>query len=346
MTLIPIQIFFPRQWDVGGVIPYPGGFTLGGLLLVNLLTAHAVRFKWQWKRAGLILIHFGLILLIVGEFLTAVSANENRMTIPEGSTVNYAEDIREVELAITDRSDSTLDRVVVVPQRLLAHRGTIRDPLLPFDVRVDSWNQNADLLDGADGNRGLRLADQGFGIERNVSVLPRPPASGTDRDRADFPTAFVTLEKDGKSLGTWLVSLYLSLMEPPVLQPVTVDGRTWDINLRFKREYKPYEMTLIDFRHDRYPGTETPMNYSSDVRLIDRTNGEDRQVKIYMNNPLRYRGETFYQSSFLAGDTGTVLQVVKNPGWLMPYAACAIGALGLMTHFGIRLLGFLNRRRG
>ncbi len=41
--------------------------------------------------------------------------------------------------------------------------------------------------------------------------------------------------------------------------------------------------------------------------------------------------------------SGTVLQVVRNPGWLMPYIACAIGALGLIIHFGAGLLRFLNR---
>jgi hypothetical protein len=65
---------------------------------------------------------------------------------------------------------------------------------------------------------------------------------------------------------------------------------------------------------------------------------------IYMNHPLRYAGETFYQSSFLAGDQGTILQVVRNPGWLLPYLACAIVALGLLIHFGLHLIGFLRQR--
>ena len=343
--MIPIQIFLPREWNVPGAIPYPGGFTLGGLLLLNLLTAHAVRFRWQWKRAGIILVHFGIVLLITGEFLTALLARENNMTIMEGETANFAEDIREVELAITDRSDPGVDKVVVVPHSRLSRRGLIRDQELPFDIRVDEYHQNADLLEGSEGGQGPLVADRGFAMSRGITVRHRPPASGTDRDRSDFPTAYVTLEKDGARLGTWLVSLYFSLMAEPVIQPVVVDGRSFDISLRFKREYKSYEMSLIDFRHDKYPGTETPMNYSSDVRLVDRVRGEDRRVRIFMNNPLRYRGETFYQSSFLQGDTGTVLQVVKNPGWLLPYAACVIGALGLIIHFGIRLLGFLNRGR-
>ncbi|TPW17011.1 MAG: hypothetical protein FD129_541 [bacterium] len=344
-VMIPFQIFLPREWDVPGAIPYPGGFTLGGLLFINLLTAHAVRFKWEKRRTGIILVHLGIVLLIVGEFLTAMLAQENNMTIREGGTADYAEDIREVELAVVDRSNTTVDKVVVVPQSMLARQKLITDPRLPFDIQVDQFHQNADLLEGAEGGGAPLVADKGFAVARHLTIKPRPPAAGTDRDRSDFPTAYVTLKKDGAVLGTWLVSLYLSLMSERVIQPVMVDGRTYDIAIRFKREYKPYQLTLIDFRHDKYPGTETPMNYSSDVRLFDPTTGEDRQVRIFMNNPLRYRGETFYQASFLQGDTGTVLQVVKNPGWLLPYAACAIGALGLLIHFGTRLVGFLNKGR-
>jgi hypothetical protein len=67
-------------------------------------------------------------------------------------------------------------------------------------------------------------------------------------------------------------------------------------------------------------------------------------VLIYMNEPLRYQGETFYQSSFLPGDKGTILQVVRNPGWLMPYIACTMVSLGMIFHFGLHLIGFLRRR--
>jgi hypothetical protein len=102
---------------------------------------------------------------------------------------------------------------------------------------------------------------------------------------------------------------------------------------------------LIDFRHDRYIGTDTPKNFSSQVRLIDPARNEDREVLIYMNNPLRYRGETFYQASFKRGDTATILQVVRNPGWLLPYIACTLGAVGMLVHFGNHLFKFLKRRR-
>ena len=80
------------------------------------------------------------------------------------------------------------------------------------------------------------------------------------------------------------------------------------------------------------------------MRLTDPDRGVDREVVISMNNPLRYRGETFFQADVLPGDTGTVLQVVENPGWLLPYLSCGLVGVGMMLHFGIYLVAFLKRR--
>ena len=66
-----------------------------------------------------------------------------------------------------------------------------------------------------------------------------------------------------------------------------------------------------------------------------------------MNNPLRYRGETFFQSNYTAlpgGKEMTGIQVVRNSGWLIPYVACSITALGMLVHFWGTLTRFLKRR--
>ena len=124
-----------------------------------------------------------------------------------------------------------------------------------------------------------------------------------------------------------------------------VEGKTYDVALRPKRSYKPYTIHLDEFRHDKYVGTEKPKNYSSQIHLIDPSRNEEREVLIYMNHPMRYEGETFYQADFLTGgQKGTVLQVVRNPGWLLPYFSCGLVALGMVVHFGINLVGFLRKR--
>ena len=124
-----------------------------------------------------------------------------------------------------------------------------------------------------------------------------------------------------------------------------VDGKPYSIALRFKRDYKPYTVQLIDVRKDDYLGTDTPRNYSSDVRILDPAHHVDREVHIWMNNPLRYAGDTLYQSGYHPGPPETTtLQVVKNTGWMIPYVGCMIVATGMLAHFSLTLTRFLRRR--
>src|SRR5262249_42889068 len=67
---------------------FPGGYFLGGLLLINLLTAHITRFKWTKKKAGIWIIHFGLILLLLGQLLTDMLARESALQLSENETKN------------------------------------------------------------------------------------------------------------------------------------------------------------------------------------------------------------------------------------------------------------------
>jgi hypothetical protein len=323
---------------VPGSFPFPGGWLLGGLLLANLLAAHAVRFKVNWRRSGILILHAGLIILMLSELVTGLFAIEGNMTIEENSSANFIEESRAGELAIVDPSDPKTDAVVVIPDRILRKGGLIRHDALPVDVEVIHYMLNSALLKEIPSGMD-NPASAGAG--RSVVAQERPEVTGTDPEqKVDAPSAYVQFKKKGtgESLGTYLVSLWLNA------QPLVVNGKTYEISLRFKRTYKPYTVHLLKFSHEVYVGTEKPKNFSSLVRLDDPTRDDHREALIYMNEPLRYRGETFYQSAFLPGDKGTILQVVRNPGWLMPYVACTMVSLGMIFHFGLHLIGFLRRR--
>jgi hypothetical protein len=115
--------------------------------------------------------------------------------------------------------------------------------------------------------------------------------------------------------------------------------------MRSARYYKPFSVTLQKFTHERYAGTEIPKNFSSRVTLIDPEQAVNRDVLIYMNHPLRYRGETFYQSGFQRDEQASILQVVRNPSVIAPYVACVIVAAGLLLQFGYHLSGFSRRHK-
>ena len=117
---------------------------------------------------------------------------------------------------------------------------------------------------------------------------------------------------------------------------ITIGDKTYDVFLRFKREYKPYTLSLVDVRKDDYLASDTPRNYSSDVRIVDPEVSVDEKVHIKMNDPLRYRGDTFYQSGYHpmpGGKEATTLQVVLNRAWMIPYVACMTVVIGMIAHF-------------
>ncbi|MBN9517782.1 cytochrome c biogenesis protein ResB [bacterium] len=334
--------WFPKdavRWKA--TFPLPGGKLLGGLMLANLLAAHMVRFRLTWKRSGVILIHSGIILLFVGEFVTREYAVEQRMSIRQGATVNYTEDSRHMELAFVDSSDPKEDKVVAIPESLLRSGGRrISDPQLPVDVEVVEYFTNS-ALEKVQTAAKSNPATAGTG--KGIVAVKRSDVSGVDpNQKIDLPAAYVRLfdKNGGGELGTYLVALQITSMGGH--EDVTAGGKTYQMNLRNIRYYKPYSLHLVEFRFDRYPGTQKAKNFSSEVILKD--GDYERQQVIKMNDPLRYAGETFYQSSFDPDEGGTVLQVVKNPGWLIPYVSCAVVSFGMLLHFGIYLTQFLLRR--
>ncbi len=324
-------------------IPLPGGYIIGGALLVNLLAAHTLRFKISWKRSGILLIHGGLILILVGELVTGLFAVEANMSIDEGSSKNYSESTRLVELAFVDPSDPKLDRVVVVDDRALRRGGLVEDPLLPVSVEVLRFMPNSDVLGPVQaqrmGDHGAEKSIATAGVGVGLFVKELPGVTGVEDQVIDVPSAFLRIKHQGKDLGVFLVSLWIN---GP--QDIVVNGRRYEMELRARRYYKPYTLHLIDFKHDKFTGTDIPRNFSSLVRLVDPSQNEDRQALIWMNNPLRYAGETFYQAAFKNNDKTTILQVVRNPGWLIPYISCVLVALGMTIHFSLALVKFLRSR--
>lgn len=339
IVTIDLQIFMPKEVArIPGAIWFPGGLTLGVAMFINLIAAHSVRFKFRKKRIGIIVTHLGVILLLVGEFVTGFAAEEGNMTILEGQTMNFVEDIRSSEIAIVDRSDPDDDQVVVIPDRLIGTGKNITNSLLPFRVKVVEWMPNAQILGPTQAPTQRRgIADMGAASE--LAAIPIPRANGVDGAKVDTPAAYISIFDGEARLGTYLISVNLS--RP---QMVVVNDKVYWIELRFARTYKPYEIHLIDFKHDLFTGTQMARNFSSRVRLVDADRNVDREVLIWMNHPMRHAGETFYQASFLKGDTGTVLQVVKNPGWLIPYISCTMVTLGMLIHFGVRLAPAIGRR--
>ncbi len=312
----------------------PGGHLLGAVLLVNLITAHVRRFRLSWSKFGIHIIHGGLILMLVGGLLTDVLSVETQMRLDEGETKNYSEDARFTELVLVDETDPALEEVTAIPEARVRKGGVIEPNSLPFQVVVSEFFQNSRLT-RAEPSAPPSPATEGVGAQ--VAVTRVPPASA--QNERNLVSAYIQIVQGGQPLGTWLVSNALGAP-----QKFAADGKTWRIEMRQRRYYKPYSVTLLDFTHERYPGTTIPKDFSSQLRIVDPDASVNRETLVYMNNPLRYGGETYYQAGFDNNDKTTILQVVRNPGWKIPYISCVLVGIGMIAQFGFHLVNFSRRR--
>ena len=125
---------------------FPGGYTLGIVLLANLITAHATRFRFSWRKAGIIVLHSGIVLLLVGQLVTSVFQVESQMRLDQGQTSNFSESPYFDELAIIDESGKDFDQVISIPTSGLRRGVDLKLPGSELEVHVNDFYQNAFLI--------------------------------------------------------------------------------------------------------------------------------------------------------------------------------------------------------
>ena len=205
------QVFFGVKEGVAvpGGFPFPGGWSIGAALLVNLISAHVVRFKISWRRSGILLLHTGVAILLVSELVTGLFAVEGNMVISQGETVNYVLSSQKTELAIIDATDPAGDNIVAIPATLLRKGEAIHDDALPFDVRGVRYLVNSDLVD-LPATGGQNPATAGAGLR--TAVAERAEVVGVDADqRNDIPSAFIALHDETDRQRHW----HLPRLVPP-----------------------------------------------------------------------------------------------------------------------------------
>lgn len=102
----------------------------------------------------------------------------------------------------------------------------------------------------------------------------------------------------------------------------------------------PFEVALSQFKMDKDPGTDNPASYESFVKLFD--DGKMTNHHVFMNNPLKHSGYTFYQASYSqdsGGNYHSTLAVNVDQGRELKYLGSLMLVLGGIWHYN------LNKRK-
>src|SRR3989338_8276261 len=189
---------------------------------------------------------------------------------------------------------------------------------------------------------GTRYVHPSLGYQVEVAAFyPRAVIDQQISNRSDEvkAEALHLIGREGdQTAETWL-SLRGSVELPLGAEPILVEYRPAQREL-------PVTIKLLGFRKVDYPGTQMAAAFEADVELTDSRRGVILMRKISMNNPLRYRGYSFFQSSYIPGSPETtILSVRSDPGTPFVYAGFIIVILGVVSMFILRSRAARPRRQ-
>ena len=299
-------------------IPLPGGFVVLSLLFVNLIVGGMLRMRWSWSRLGILVIHFGIALMLVGSLIEFRTSKKGALRLTEGQSGAQFQSYDEWEVVITEPLEGGRSREYIVGHdriRRLQGSKTTRFSAdgLPFDVVLSGFLHNCQPVPSGDPSLGV----DGYLLQE----LPR------DKENSERDIAGISARVEGAPEGTQAGLLWGFQQEQ---WPVLSGGRAYALGIRKRTWPLPFTVHLRDFTHEVHPGTEVASRYSSDVTCVQNNVSQD--VHISMNEPLRRDGFILFQSGYF-GDRTSIFAVVENPADQLPLISLVIIALGLLINF-------------
>ncbi len=316
LGLYTAQKMFFGSWIFWlGPLPLPGGYATLAAITICLLAKFLFQSPWRMGQAGIIVTHLSILVLLIGGGITAATQREGFLSIKEGQSGNAVSDYHARQILVLKDGK----QIAAVDFDTLKHGDAIAADILPFTAKIESLCRNCRPAPVKDATGRHGLAEQ-------INLASAPEEKENEANLSGFTIAVSGSEQDG---------IYAAMEEIPHRPEIG------DYSFAIMREQHvlPFEIELKDFKRDLHPGTDMASGFSSDV--IVRDNGTQWPAVISMNEPLRYKGYTFYQASFSIRPDGefSVLSVVQNKGRVFPYIAGALLMVGLILHIVLRLKG-------
>ena len=319
-------------------IPLPGGALLLPLLFLNLICGGFIRIKKNRSKIGILVAHLGIALLLISGFITYAFSFDGHITLYEDQRSDEFQSYYEWEIIITEPVKGGNYREHVIPEKafmafpkneiLKIHGGN-----LPFSLKLSQFTKNSQPM------------PKGPMFEVKVPVIDGfflkdiPLDKEAERNVPGFYVTVIENETAKRHDG-----ILWGLQQHPLT--VQVKKKYWSIDLRNKRWKLPFTIVLDKFTRELHPRTGIAKVFMSDVTKIEEN--IEQAIKISMNEPLRHKGYTLFQSSWGPQNAKSgeplfsTFAVVKNPADKLPEYACIIIAIGLFIHFSQRLSRYIK----
>ena len=253
-SLFLVHIFF-------GIlpVPLPGAYLLMVLLFINLVCGAIIRAPKAWRRPGMLIAHSGILLLLLGGFVTYRYSISGNMRLYEGEGSSEFESYTGwvLEIVLVDAPPGA--DAFIIPESDFAdmtpgETRTFHSDQLPFECEISGYGKNT-RIEPMLGSHSM-IAVDGF----YLMTLPRDP-----EEERNVAGAYVTVveKMNGRR--------HEGILWPLETQPYTVeiDGDYWAFQLRRPRWTVPFTIVLDKFTMEKHPGTSMPKVFLSDVTKFE-----------------------------------------------------------------------------
>ena len=317
----------------------PGGYYVCAVLLVNMILGGIIRIRKGPKQIGNLISHFGIVFMLIGGGIAHHFSERGNMAISEGDTSNVAEDYQEFVVEVAEVKDGGRNKFHVIRGKYLtdleAGKSRIFDfKGVPFSLEISGYLENTVPSNQMERPRSRsELVVDGYYLEKMPGELE------SERNFAGCYARMIF--EDGKKSDPFILA-------GASFQPFTVrvGDRTFTVDMRKRLWPMPFSVKLDKFTAAFHPGTSRPSKFISEIRRVE--NEQETKLTIRMNEPMRYKGYTFFQASY--GPPGakpgepmySVFEVVKNPADKWPEYSLYAVAFGMLVTFLTKLVGHLG----
>ncbi len=287
------------------------------VLVLTTVNLTGIIFKYKmYKNTARFLFHSSFVIILLGAGVTRYFGYEGIMQIKEGTTENRMQSL-EPYLQVTVQNG---ENNVYLEQQIEFAASTLRNGM--------EEAQSRGIIEG--------IANMLNNFNYNIEVTPNEIVK---LDYVDY-----TLSKQGKS-NMGLLSLNVTYngetktvklpgKRAQVGVPRMVEFGDTKVNLIYgsKPLEIPFGIRLNDFQLDRYPGSNSPSSYASEVTVV-KPDGEKYDYRIFMNRTMHEGNYLFFQSSYFPDESGTVLSVNNDPGKWPTYFGYLVLTIGFVLNF-------------
>lgn len=147
------------------------------------------------------------------------------------------------------------------------------------------------------------------------------------------PAIHVQISKEGQTAAGWL--------QQGDMKVLILHGSPYVVRYGLRSYALGFKLTLDKFQVLKYPGSDSPSAFESFVTVEDEKTKQSFDTKIHMNNPLDYKGYTFYQSSYQENPgepTISIFSIARDPGTPVKYAGSILMVCGIALMFWFKPL--------